>query len=80
MYRYYNKSLTFRFNEAKYLNSSGKNKLFVYCFIDMFDYTYNPGNYMENGSNQHFQFKDVLKQSIVQLLEGKKEFFYPLIN
>ena len=41
----------------------------------MFDYTYNPGSYMVNGSIKHSNFKDVLKQSIEQLLEGKKEFF-----
>ena len=77
-----NKRLTFRFNEAKYLNSfiTGNNKLSAYCFIDMFDYTYNPGSYMENDSNEHSIFKDVLKESIEQLLEGKKEFFYPRNN
>ena len=52
----------------------------AYCFIDMFDYTYNPGSYMVNGSIKHSNFKDVLKQSIEQLLEGKKEFFHPLID
>ena len=77
-----NKRLTFRFNEAKYLTSfiSGNNKLSAYCFIDMFDYTYNPGSYMEIDSNEHSIFKDVLKESIEQLLEGKKEFFYPRNN
>ena len=59
---------------------SGNNKLSAYCFIDMFDYTYNPGSYMEIDSNEHSIFKDVLKESIEQLLEGKKEFFYPRNN
>ena len=77
-----NKRLTFRFNKAKYLTSfiSGNNKLSAYCFIDMFDYPYNPGSYMEIDSNEHSIFKDVLKESIEQLLEGKKEFFYPRNN
>ena len=71
-----NKKLAYRFNEAKYLTSfiTG-NKVSAYCFIDMFDYTYNPGSYMESGSNEHQIFKDVLKESIEQLLEGKKDFF-----
>ena len=72
-----NKRLTYRFNDAKYLSSfvSGTNKLSAYCFIDMFDYTYNPGSYMEINSSEHHKFKDVLKESIGQLLEGKEDFF-----
>ena len=77
-----NKRLSFRFNEAKYLNSfvSGKNKLSAYSFIDMFDYTYNPGSYMEANSSEHILFKDTLKISIDQLLEGKTDFFHHKIN
>ena len=77
-----NKRLSFRFNEAKYLNSfvSGKNKLSAYSFIDMFDYTYNPGSYMEANSSEHILFKDTLKISIEQLLEGKTDFFHQKIN
>ena len=77
-----NKRLSFRFNEAKYLNSfvSGKNKLSAYSFIDMFDYTYNPGSYMEANSSEHILFKDTLKISIEQLLEGKTDFFHHKIN
>ena len=72
-----NKKFTFRYNEAKYLTSSIKeNRLSAYCLIDMFDYTYNPGSYMGMGTTEHDTFKDVLKESIEQLLEGKKEFFY----
>ena len=71
-----NKKLNYRFNEAKYLTSfiTG-HKLSAYCFIDMFDYTYNPGSYMESGSTEHQIFKDVLKESIEQLLDGKEDFF-----
>jgi len=73
-----NKRLTLRYNEAKYLTSSMKgNKLSAYCFIDMFDYTYNPGSYMSENSYEYRRFKDVLKESIQQLLEGKQEFFSP---
>ena len=76
-----NKKLTFRFNEAKFLTSSVReNKLSAYCFIDMFDYTYNPGSYMEYNTYEHRMFKDVLKESIELLLEGKKEFFYESNN
>ena len=72
-----NKRLTFRYKEAKYLTSFIiGNNISAYCFIDMFDYTYNPGSYMENGSSEHMQFRDVLYESIKQLLEGKKAFFH----
>ena len=73
-----NKRLTLRNNEAKYLTSSVReNKFSAYCFIDMFDYTYNPGSYMLDDSYEHRRFKDILKESIQQLLEGKQEFFRP---
>ena len=73
-----NQKYTFRFKEDTYLTSSVKeNKLSAYVFIDMFDYTYNPGSYMLMSSSEHDTFKDVLKESIEQLLEGKKEFFLP---
>ena len=70
-----NKRLTYRFNESflsSFLNK--KNRLSAYCFIDMFDYTYNPGSYMEYNSDEHKMFKRVLKESIEQLLEGKDDF------
>ena len=70
-----NKRLTYRFNES-FLSSfhNRKNRLSAYCFIDMFDYTYNPGSYMEYNSDEHKMFKRVLKESIEQLLEGKDDF------
>ena len=73
-----NKRLTYRFNES-FLSSfvAKNNRLSAYCFIDMFDYTYNPGSYMEYDSVEHKKFKEVLKESIEQLLEGKDDFFKP---
>jgi len=73
-----NKRLTYRFNES-FLSSfvAKNNRLSAYCFIDMFDYTYNPGSYMEYDSVEHKKFKEVLKESIEQLLEGKNDFFKP---
>ena len=75
-----NERLTFRFNEAKiYLNSylfeNNNKKQSAYCFIDMFDYTYNPGSYMEANSDEHKNFKITLKESIQQLLEGSENLF-----
>ena len=71
-----NKRLTYRFNEA-FLSAfvTKNNRISAYCFIDMFDYTYNPGSYMEYNSDEHKKFKKVLKESIEQLLEGKEDFF-----
>ncbi len=72
-----NKRLTLRFNEAKYLTHYilRDNKLSAYSFIDMFDYSYNPGSYMGTDSLEHRTFKEKLKESIEQILEGKTIFF-----
>ena len=71
-----NKKLLFRLEEAKYLNDfvKGNNKS-AYCIIDMFDYTYNPGSYMEIDSEEHKTFKEEMKNAIKMLLEGKVDFF-----
>ena len=71
-----NKKLLFRLDEAKYLNDfiKGNNKS-AYCIIDMFDYTYNPGSYMEIDSEEHKTFKEEMKNAIKMLLEGKVDFF-----
>lgn len=71
-----NKKLTLRFEEAAYLNiSSDVRKDSAYVFIDMFDYTYNPGAYLIKNSIAHDLFKDTLKKGIVKLLEGDKNIF-----
>ena len=71
-----NKKLLFRLDEAKYLNDfiKGNNKS-AYCIIDMFDYTYNPGSYMEIDSEKHKTFKEEMKNAIKMLFEGKVDFF-----
>ena len=67
--------LTLRSNKAIYFTSFiVGNYTSAYSFIDMFEFTYNPGSYLENGSSEHIKFKEVLKESIEQLLESKKEF------
>ena len=73
-----NNKLTFRYNEVKYLNFfEEKNKRSVYCFIDMFDYTYNPGSYMEKDSTPHELYKKKLKKSLIQLLNGEDNLLKP---
>ena len=73
-----NDKLTFRYYEAKYLNYfNERNKLSVYCFIDMFDYTYNPGSYMDKNSTPHKLFIKKLEKSIVQLLNGENNLLKP---
>jgi len=73
-----NKKLTFRYYEAKYLNYfNDRNKLSVYCFIDMFDYTYNPGSYMDKNSTPHKLFKKKLEKSLIQLLNGEDSLLKP---
>ena len=77
-----NDKFTFRFNEAKYLNFfNERNKISVYCFIDMFDYTYNPGSYMDRDSTPHKLFVKKLKKSLMQLLNGENtRNFFIIIN
>ena len=73
-----NDKFTFRFNEAKYLNFfNERNKISVYCFIDMFDYTYNPGSYMDRDSTPHKLFVKKLKKSLMQLLNGENNLLKP---
>ena len=73
-----NDKLTFRYYEAKYLNYfHERNKLSVYCFIDMFDYTYNPGSYMDKNSTPHKLFKKKLEKSLIQLLNGEDNLLKP---
>lgn len=73
-----NDKLTFRYYEAKYLNYfNERNKLSVYCIIDMFDYTYNPGSYMDKYSTPHKLFKKKLEKSLVQLLNGEEYLLKP---
>ena len=70
-----NENNTFRYDEAKYLSYSiDQNKLSAYCFIDMFDYTYNPGAYMRDNSYNHENYIRVLKESLKSLLGGKSIF------
>ena len=73
-----NEKLTFRYYEAKYLNYfHGRNKVSVYCFIDMFDYTYNPGSYMDKDSTPHYLYKKKLEKSLAQLLNGEEYLLKP---
>ena len=73
-----NEKLTFRYYEAKYLNYfHGRNKVSVYCFIDMFDYTYNPGSYMDKDSTPHYLYKKKLEKSLAQLLNGEDYLLKP---
>ena len=73
-----NDKLTFRYYEAKYLNYfNERNKLSVYCFIDMFDYTYNPGSYMDKNSTPHKLFIKKLEKSLAQLLNGEEYLLKP---
>jgi DNA polymerase sigma len=72
-----NKKLCFRVDEATYLNEfiKGSKKKSAYCMIDMFDYTYNPGSYMEMDSEEHRIFKTEMESAIKMILEGKVDFF-----
>ena len=72
-----NQKLCFRLDDAKYLNDfvKGSGKA-AYCIIDMFDYTYNPGSYMEYNSVEHLKFKGEMENAIKMLLEGKIDFFF----
>ena len=73
-----NDKLTFRYYEAKYLNYfHDRNKVSAYCFIDMFDYTYNPGSYMDKDSTPHSLYKKKLEKSLAQLLNGEDYLLKP---
>jgi hypothetical protein len=64
------KNLVYRYEEVKYLNKGDNNKNSVYCFIDMFDYTYNPGAYFKENTYEHDRFKKVMIKTLEQVLQG----------
>ena len=62
----------------KYMNYfETSNKQAVYVFIDMFDYTYNPGSYMDKNSTPHKLFIKKLEKSLIQLLNGEDQLLKP---
>lgn len=66
----------YRFNEITYLNKSTMNKrgLFVYCFIDPIDYSYNPGQYFFKGTSQETNYRDEIRFAIKNILNNKSIF------
>jgi DNA polymerase sigma len=66
----------YRFNEILYLNKSNMNKrgLFVYCFIDPIDCTYNPGQYFSKGTSQETNYRDEMRIAIKNILSNKSIF------
>ena len=43
----------------------------------MFDYTYNPGSYMDKYSTPHYLYKKKLEKSLSQLLNGEDNLLKP---
>ena len=73
-----NKRLIFRNLEARYLNYLlSNNNYSTYCFIDMFDYTYNPGAYMVIKSSNESLFRRKIRKSLIQLLKGQEKLLCP---
>ena len=68
-----NEKVIFRFNEMRYLNYfETKNKRSAYIFIDIFDYSYNPGAYLDEDSTPHKNLKKVMKRTLLQMLNGNE--------
>ena len=66
--------VVFRYDEINYLNYFNKqNKKCAYCIIDMFDYTYNPGAYLERESTPHLMMKRVMEKTMNQILTGNEK-------
>jgi hypothetical protein len=68
-----NRHTVYRYNQIKYLNYYN-NKHFVYCFIDPFDYSYNPGSYFIKNSYQEEKFRKELENAIRNILECRSIF------
>ena len=63
--------LVFRYDEVEYLNFfKSANKKSVYTFIDMFDYTYNPGAYFEKNSTPHDNMRKAMERTLKQIMTG----------
>ena len=68
-----NEKVVFRYEEMSYLNYlETKNKRSAYVFIDMFDYSYNPGAYLDQNSTPHKNLKDVMRRTLFQMLNTNK--------
>ncbi len=68
-----NEKIVFRYEEMLYLNYlETKNKRSAYVFIDMFDYSYNPGAYLDQNSTPHKNLKDVMRRTLFQMLNANK--------
>ena len=68
-----NEKVVFRYEEMSYLNYlETKNKRAAYVFIDMFDYSYNPGAYLDQNSTPHKNLKDVMRRTLFQMLNTNK--------
>ena len=63
----------YRYNQIKYLNYHN-NKQFSYCFIDPFDYSYNPGSYMIRNSYQEEKFRKEMENAIKNIVDCKSIF------
>lgn len=65
-----NKNLVFRHNSITYTNIESAS---LYYFIDMFDYTYNPGAYVKRVARN--KILEGFKNAIKDILQGDESFF-----
>ncbi len=68
-----NEKLIERKEKINYMNFTKNQKCF-YCFIDMFDYSYNPGGYLYNYDN-YKEIKENMKKSIEDMFNGINIFY-----
>ena len=68
-----NEKLIERNDKINYMNYTKELKCF-YCFIDMFDYSYNPGGYLYNYDNYR-EIKDNMKKSLEDIFNGINIFY-----
>jgi hypothetical protein len=64
-------NVVFRDNEIKYLNYFN-HEAAAYCFVDPFDYGYNPGTYMKKKSESFKYFKEELEAALEKITNINK--------
>ena len=64
-----NEKIIERKDKINYMNYTKGSKCF-YCFIDMFDYSYNPGGYYYSNSDKVNKIKDHMKKSLEDMFNG----------
>jgi DNA polymerase sigma len=75
-------NVVFRNNDITYLNRALGNNYSVYCFIDPYDFGYNPGCYLKKKDKSHKEFRLAMEDAFEKIIDQEtcKNIFKKKIN